>query len=83
VSIVSESLHMRLEALCAAMQRHGVLVCDLDKLRLFVNSMLDETERRLSEQVRTSPLSIRTVPSTPSSITQRLRALADEDEDDS
>jgi hypothetical protein len=81
MTAVSESIHMRLEALCASMQRHGVSVVDLDKLRMFVNVMLDDTEKRLSKVVPSSATP--TQPDTPRSITQRLRALADDDPDSS
>lgn len=73
---------MRLEALCASMQRHGVTLSDLDRLKVFVNTMLDDTERRLSS-TRVAPSDgSPTQPDAPRSITQRLRALADEESDD-
>lgn len=74
-------IHLRLEALCAAMQRHGVFPADLDRLRMFVNEMLDETERRLRHARPDRASGAVTKPDAPASITQRLRALHDEPDD--
>jgi hypothetical protein len=79
---VGDSIHMRLEALCASMQRHGVTLADLDRLRTFTNTLLDETERRLAARALRPSEASPTQPEAPRSITQRLRRLADDEPDD-
>ena len=77
--VVSDTpLHVRLEALCASMQRHGVSAVDLDGLRLYVHRLLETTENRLRALRPGAADGAITRPDAPASITQRLRALADD-----